>query len=155
MASPDPAALSAGSTVFCYGTLLFSEVMRLAAGVELAGRPAVASGWARYRVRGEVFPALVAQAGARTPGAIFAGVDARALARLDEFEGPLYVRRALEVERDDGVRLSAQAWMLAPGREAELTREPWNAQSFAARELRAYLAQLRARGTPYAPRSAR
>jgi gamma-glutamylcyclotransferase (GGCT)/AIG2-like uncharacterized protein YtfP len=150
VASRDPAALSPGSIVFCYGTLLFPEVMQLAAGVALAGRPALADGWARYRVRGEVFPALIAQAGARTGGAVFAGVDADALARLDAFEGSLYVRRTLEVVREDGVILGAEAWVLAPGREAELTREAWDAEAFASRDLRDYLARIRASGTPYA-----
>jgi gamma-glutamylcyclotransferase (GGCT)/AIG2-like uncharacterized protein YtfP len=150
VASPDAAALSSGSTVFCYGTLLFPEVMQLGAGVALAGRPALADGWARYRVRGEVFPALIAQAGARTRGALFAGVDAAALARLDAFEGALYTRRTLEVVREDGMRLGAQAWVLAPGREADLTDEPWDEEAFAARDLRIYLARIRASGTPYA-----
>jgi len=150
VAAPDSAALSPGSIVFCYGTLLFPEVMQLGAGAGLVGRPAFVENWARYRVRGEVFPALIAQNGARTPGAVFTGVDPAALARLDDFEGPLYVRRTLEVEREDGVRLGAQAWVLAPGREAELTREPWDVVDFAARELRGYLARIRVRGTPYA-----
>jgi gamma-glutamylcyclotransferase (GGCT)/AIG2-like uncharacterized protein YtfP len=138
------------AVVFCYGTLLFPEVMRVGSGIEPPGRPAVARGWARYRVRGEVFPALIEQAGASTRGALFEGVDAVALARLDAFEGELYVRRALEVECEDGARVSAQCWVLAPGREAELTREPWEPDAFAARELRAYVARVAARGTPYA-----
>ena len=142
--------MSSGSTVFCYGTLLFPEVMSRVAGAELVGHPAVVEGWARYCVRRQTFPALVAQPGARTEGAVFSGVDAAVLARLDAFEGPLYVRRALEVERTDGGRLFAQVWVLAPGREAELSSEPWDLQAFAARDLRAFLARVVARGTPYA-----
>jgi gamma-glutamylcyclotransferase (GGCT)/AIG2-like uncharacterized protein YtfP len=147
------------TAVFCYGTLLFPEVMQAVCGIADKGRPALAAGWARYRVRGEAFPALVEERGAHTPGAVFERVDAAALARLDAFEGPLYVRRALEVELQDGARASAQAWVIAPGREAEVTREPWDPETFAARELRAFTARVAARGTPYAadqaPRAAR
>ena len=139
-----------GSDVFCYGTLLFPEVMRVVSGIAGAGRPAVAHGWARYRVRGEAFPALIESAGVLTRGAVFERVDALALAKLDAFEGPLYVRRALEVEFDGGARASAQAWVIAPGREAEVTREPWEPDEFAVRELREFAARVAARGTPYA-----
>jgi gamma-glutamylcyclotransferase (GGCT)/AIG2-like uncharacterized protein YtfP len=136
--------------IFCYGTLLFPEVLRRVAGADLAAGPATASGWARYRVRGEVFPALVAEPGALTRGALVTGVDALALARLDAFEGPLYERRELEVEREDGTRVRAQSWVLAAGREAELTREPWDPEAFAKSELRAFSARVAARGSPYA-----
>lgn len=129
--------MSGGTSVFCYGTLLFPEVMRLVSGIGEAGRPALAPGWARYRVRGEAFPALVEQAGARTRGAVFERVGAEALARLDAFEGALYLRRALEVEYEGGARGRAQAWVLAPQHAHVLTREPWDPDAFAASELRA------------------
>jgi gamma-glutamylcyclotransferase (GGCT)/AIG2-like uncharacterized protein YtfP len=141
--------LSPLATVFCYGTLLFPDVMRAVCGAVPAARPATAIGWARYRVRKEVFPALVPQPGARTAGALF-DVDAGALARLDAFEGPLYLRREIEIECAGGARVAAQAWVLVPGREAELTREPWEPEAFAASELRAFAARVTARGTPYA-----
>lgn len=139
--------------IFCYGTLLFPEVMRAVTGGEFASIPATASGWARYRVRGEVFPALVPEAGARTPGAVFSGLDARSLAALDAFEGPLYARRILDLECADGARVEAHAWVLAAGCEAEVTRESWDPEAFACGELRAYLAQVAASGSPDSLRS--
>ncbi len=139
--------------VFCYGTLLFGEVMRLVTGREFEGLPGSALGWACYRVRGEVFPALVAEPGARTRGLVFRRVDARSLAALDAFEGPLYQRRALAIRCDDGATRAAEAFVLAPGGERALTREAWDRGDFERRELRAYCARIAASGTPYASRS--
>jgi gamma-glutamylcyclotransferase (GGCT)/AIG2-like uncharacterized protein YtfP len=141
-----------GARIFCYGTLLFPEVMRAVTGREFAGTPATLSGWARYRVRGEVFPALIPEVGALTEGVVLSDVDARSLTVLDAFEGPLYLRRELEVARADGARLAAHAWVLVPGREAELTREAWDLEHFARSELHAYLAQIAISGSPYAAR---
>ena len=77
-------------------------------------------------------------------------MDAAALARLDAFEGLMYVRRTLGVEREAGGRLFAQVWVLAPGREAEPSSEAWDPQAFAASDLRAFVARVAERGTPYA-----
>jgi gamma-glutamylcyclotransferase (GGCT)/AIG2-like uncharacterized protein YtfP len=133
--------------------LLFPEVFLAVAGVVREPRAAIATGWARYRVRGEIYPALVPEAGARTQGAVYAGIDAAALARLDAFEGPFYVRRALEVECAAGERLLAQAWVLAPGREAELTREPWTPEGLGREALLRFVAQRRAPLSRSGPRS--
>jgi len=138
-----------GSAVFCYGTLLFPEVLRAVAGVSIAGRTATVHGWARYRVHGEVFPGLIADPPSRTRGLLLEGVDALSLASLDAFEGALYQRRELEVELDDGTHMPAQCWVMAPGCEARLTREPWDPEAFAASELGAYLRQVETLGTPY------
>jgi gamma-glutamylcyclotransferase (GGCT)/AIG2-like uncharacterized protein YtfP len=151
-ARPSPYMPGPGGSVFCYGTLLFPEVLRAVAGVAPPPRSATARGWGRYRVHGEVFPGVIAQPGASTRGAVFDGIDAPALARLDAFEGELYQRVPLEVELDDGTRATAWCWVMAPGREAVLTREPWDPEDFAARELASYLRQVRELGTPYRSR---
>ena len=58
----------------------------------------------------------------------------------------------VEVELDDGTRATAWCWVMAPGREGALTREPWDAERFAERELAGYLRQVRELGTPYRSR---
>ena len=119
-----------GAALFAYGTLVLPDVLEALLGRALPAQPAQLAGYARYRVRGEVFPALAAEAGADTSGVLYTGVDQREWALLDRFEGELYVRRAVRVETPAGAR-DAWTYLVAAGREPLLTREPWDPRSFA------------------------
>jgi gamma-glutamylcyclotransferase (GGCT)/AIG2-like uncharacterized protein YtfP len=129
--------------LFAYGTLAVAPVMEAVAGRVFAAEPARLAGYARRGVRGEVFPALVAAAGAETPGVLYRGLDPRSLAALDAFEGDLYERRTLVVETAAGPA-AAEAYLAREGRRGALTGEPWDLDGFVARELPRYLAACRA-----------
>jgi hypothetical protein len=50
------------------------------------------------------------------------------------------VRRTLEVECA-GEAITAFAWVIAPGREAELTGEPWSPESLSPEEIRDFVSR--------------
>lgn len=71
-------------------------------GRRLPGVAARLDDYARHRVRGELFPAIVPRSGASTPGTLLRTLAPDDLARLDSFEGALYRRSTVEVCLDGG-----------------------------------------------------
>jgi hypothetical protein len=143
--------------VFAYGTLLQPAVLRAVTGRAFALRPARLPGFARYRLHGEVFPAIVAEPGAITAGALLEGVGPTVLAELDRYEGELYRRCAVVVERGVvpveragammgmGERVGAQVYVLAPAHRHRLAPAAWEPERFAAEQLGPYLARCQRR----------
>src|SRR3990172_499648 len=121
---------------------MFDPVMEAVAGRRFRAVPATLSGYARFRVVGQLYPGAVEQAGSSISGRLWLGLDRAALRRLDRFEGREYVRRRLPVGTAQGP-VPAEAWVIAPSRRALLAPEPWDPETFR-RHLRAYLAALRA-----------
>lgn len=129
----------APTRLFVYGTLLFDAVRARVAGRALPARPATLPGYARRAVHGAVYPGVVREPGAATHGLLVEGVDARALARLDRFEGRLYERRRLPVRLAEGGFVHAGVYLVPPARRRALADAPWDPDAFAARHLEAYL----------------
>jgi gamma-glutamylcyclotransferase (GGCT)/AIG2-like uncharacterized protein YtfP len=125
--------------IFAYGTLAFAPVMEALLGRRLPAQSAVLPGYARYQVRGERYPGIVAEAGTATPGVLWEGLDAAAVALLDRFEGSLYERRAVRVRAGAAAELAAEAYVVAEARAGALSREPWDERDFAARHLPAWV----------------
>jgi gamma-glutamylcyclotransferase (GGCT)/AIG2-like uncharacterized protein YtfP len=130
--------------LFAYGTLLIPEVMEVVAGRRLAARAAVLRGFRRRLLRGAVYPAVLPAPGEDTEGVVWSGLDQRALARLDRFEGELYERRRLAVELAEGGACEAFVYVLEPRHRALATDAPWELEVFRARHLRDYLAACHA-----------
>jgi gamma-glutamylcyclotransferase (GGCT)/AIG2-like uncharacterized protein YtfP len=125
--------------LFAYGTLAVPAVLEAVTGRRFRGQPARLRGFARQRLRGRIYPAVVAAPGASAEGRLYEGLDAATLARLDRFEGPLYVRRKLCVEPEGGAARPAEVYVLAEAARAELRPEPWDPGAFAAQHLARYL----------------
>lgn len=136
-----------GSTesLFCYGTLMFPEVMRAVAGADYPRLVAVLRGYARYRLRREVFPGVIAQAGAEVHGCLYRGLGAVALRRIDAYESEGYERRLLEVECESGERLGAWVYVVSPASRGRLDPVDWDREAFEHRYLADWLRALRAR----------
>ncbi len=146
MAGPDGrrSASSGGrrsGPVFAYGTLMFREVVAAVTGLALTGTPARLEGYARFRVRGAVYPGIRPVPGARVDGMLYSDVSARSLRLLDVFEGDLYRRQAVIVDAG-GEPLSAEAWVVRPSRERLLTDRPWEPEPFRRRHLSRYLDRI-------------
>ena len=131
--------------VFAYGTLEFAELVEAVAGRRFPSEPALLEGFARSMVRGAEYPGIAPAPGARTPGILYSGVDAAALAALDRFEGELYERREVVVRTASG-ETAALAWVLREESRHLLTGEPWDRERFAAHHLRAWLDGVTVRG---------
>jgi gamma-glutamylcyclotransferase (GGCT)/AIG2-like uncharacterized protein YtfP len=126
--------------LFCYGTLELPEVMRSVAGREFPALEARLPGYFRGMLQGAPYPGVVPRSGHVTPGTLYQGLDPRALARVDRYEGPEYRREALTVELADGSRRRAWVYVLKPSLRHRLTDAPWDQERFARGRLRSFLA---------------
>jgi hypothetical protein len=123
---------------------MLPEVTALVAGPGLEAVPARLAGYRRCRLRGAVYPGLLPVAGALTEGVLWRGLDARSLARVDRFEGELYVRALVGVEVAGGVVREAFVYVLSAVHRALACEAPWDEREFRALHLDAYLAACRA-----------
>ena len=124
--------------VFTYGSLMYPAVWERVVTGAYRALPATVRGFARRRIAGEVYPALVeAASDDAVEGILYLDVSARDLAALDRFEGEAYERIAVRVE---GERGAVEAWTY---RFRELSRvEPasWEPAGFEREGLAHFLA---------------
>ncbi len=132
---------NAAHSLFAYGTLMFPAVFRAVTGLARTGLPAMLDDYARYAVRGQPWPAMLAEIGARTDGLVYRDVPAAAWPRLDDFEGSFYFRTTVEVTLTDGTRRAAQTYLARAGTRTWLSPRAWSAEEFRRRHLAQYLAR--------------
>lgn len=128
--SEEPAAL------FVYGSLRFSEVLRVLLDRVPARRPAAVTGWRVAALRDHVYPALV-PADANAAGQLVTDLSLAEWHVLDAFEDDLYDLARLTL--DDG----HHGWASVSDANAAVLSEDWNAAEFANRELGSYLERCR------------
>lgn len=120
-------------SVFVYGTLLAPEIVHAVVGRVPASQPAALHGYARYTVKQQVYPGVIEQEGAVIEGAIYRGMHPDEWRRLDEYEGTLYVRRAVEVSVGPGSgnpTVRTQCYVVPRESASALSTEPWDLQRF-------------------------
>lgn len=127
--------------LYTYGTLQLAPIMSQIVGRQLLGQPARLSGYARYCVLGQAYPAIIEASGAEIAGVVYGGLTQHELARLDAYEGPLYVRRHVSVEVC-GQSVDACVYLLRPGQQSQLSSEPWDLERFERDHLESYLAEV-------------
>ena len=134
-----------GHDVFTYGTLMVPEVMRAVTGQAYTHQRAALHGFNRFRVRHEVYTAIIAAADASTTGRLYLGVDAASLKRLDDFEGEYYTRQSVTVmvTGDHGETHQAIAYVIADAHRHRLSDEPWDEAAFVEHHLPEFLNQMR------------
>lgn len=119
--------------LFAYGTLRVGGVWRLVVGSPPPPRiGGVARGYAAYRVRGQVYPAITPRADAATPGDIYLNVPAGVVARIDSFEGGAYQRREIAVACAGDAPRRCLAYVFPEHDPQVLTRERWAYREFVA-----------------------
>ncbi len=128
--------------LFCYGTLVFPDILRRVCGARAAGRPAVLQNHACYSVQGCVYPGVVPEPGARTHGVVYDSIDYAQLRRLDRYEGDEYERRRVFVSLADGRLCRAWTYLMREDAGDRLTEEHWDRAQFAQRHLASYLRAL-------------
>ncbi len=115
---------------FTYGSLMCADIMARATGAAFDAQPALLHGYIRHPLRGETYPAIVAQAGASVTGRLYRDLDEHALQRLDAFEGGMYERRTVTVETPAGEHLAAAAYVLRPAFAHLLGDGEWDFEAF-------------------------
>ena len=128
--------------LFCYGTLVFPEIMRRVSGARTTGSPATLAHFACYAVRGAVYPGIIFEQGARIHGIVYDGITAAQLQRIDRYEGDDYVRQRVLVSETDGRLCRAWAYVIRPGAVDRLTDECWDSALFARHYLASYLREF-------------
>ncbi|MEW6367037.1 MAG: gamma-glutamylcyclotransferase family protein [Acidobacteriota bacterium] len=112
--------------VFTYGTLMLPEIMGTVTGRAFAWTPAIARGYARYAIEGELYPGLIPEEGAETRGVVYLGIGEATVRVLDQFEGEWYVRTSIRVETGTGEPMEADAYLLRDGERHRITRTRWD-----------------------------
>lgn len=136
--------------LFTYGTLMYPEVWSIVVGKDFKTTPATLPGFEIFRVAGALYPGIIRldpptsdlRPLTSVPGLLYHNLDPAALARLDAFEGPEYIRQTITVTCQDGRELDAEAYIVPPERRDLLTDEIWTAEDF---QAQGHLAQFVAR----------
>jgi gamma-glutamylcyclotransferase (GGCT)/AIG2-like uncharacterized protein YtfP len=128
--------------LFCYGTLMFTDVMKRLTGRDFDAMEASLEDYGCYTVNGQVFPGMVSEAGAVTLGLVYTGVGDHLLQLLDRYEGELYRRRRVCATDTAGRPLQAWTYVIREERRGVLTKRVWDRQAFEREHLAAYLRTL-------------
>ena len=130
--------------VFTYGTLEIPEVMEAVTGRSLDSAEARAKGFAKFLLKGRIYPGMIAFPDAVCSGRVYYHIDRHTLDILDAFEDEVYTRECIEVEVAEGRSLQAYAYLIPPDRRECLTSTPWEPDEFMTRHLVHYLEACKA-----------
>ncbi|HEX2711558.1 MAG TPA: gamma-glutamylcyclotransferase family protein [Candidatus Acidoferrales bacterium] len=104
------------SRLFVYGTLRDDARVQEIVGRRLPSRPAILEGYCRTLDASIGYPVVHPLAGASVDGKLLEGLDDRAFAALDAYEGPEYRRVIVQVQTSDGGPAQAYAYVPVPSR---------------------------------------
>ena len=130
--------------VFTYGTLEIPEVMEAVTGQVWASAEAWAKGFAKFLLKGRIYPGMTAVQGSICSGRVYYHIDSRTLEVLDAFEDEVYTREYIEVEVAEGRSLQAYAYLISPDRRECLTSTSWQPDEFMTTHLVHYLEACKA-----------
>lgn len=127
--------------MFVYGTLMFDPVWDVLISSRYRKVDATLEGYARLRVRGEVYPGLVACDGKCVCGILVRGVAYADVQLLDRFEGDDYSRKPVTVSCAGGQVRSAQAYVFRDERRFKLSQLEWRVEDFGRDGLEKFMAE--------------
>ena len=130
--------------VFTYGTLEIPEVMEAVTGRTPASAEARARGFAKFLLKGRIYPGMIVHPRAVCSGRVYYHIDRRTLEILDAFEDDVYTRERIEVEVAEGRSLEAYAYLIPPHYRECLTSTPWKSDEFMTTHLVHYLEACKA-----------
>ena len=125
--------------LFCYGTLMFHEVMQRLSGWHFDGVAASLDDYGCYTVSGHAFPGIVYEAGAVTHGLVYTGIGDTLLRKLDRYEGDLYERVRVCVSDPQDRPLQAWTYVVPAAGRGMLSKQAWDRQTFERQYLMDYL----------------
>jgi gamma-glutamylcyclotransferase (GGCT)/AIG2-like uncharacterized protein YtfP len=126
--------------IFTYGSLMYPAVWRRVVSGDYASCAATLHGYARRRIRGELYPALIrAVPESAVAGILYRDVSAADVAALDHFEGEgeAYSRIPVRVDLAGGGTVEAWTYLYllsATGEESD-----WEPERFETRDLPRFL----------------
>ncbi|MCB1774002.1 MAG: gamma-glutamylcyclotransferase [Gammaproteobacteria bacterium] len=126
--------------LFVYGSLMAPDIMQRASGHTGTAMPARLDGYFRGTIVDETYPGIVPAEGESVSGLFYPDLGPSAVRRLDEFEGEMYERVAVEVDTAGG-RIAAQAYVVRAVFRHLLTRAPWTFDAFMRNGYRRFVAE--------------
>jgi gamma-glutamylcyclotransferase (GGCT)/AIG2-like uncharacterized protein YtfP len=120
------------TNIFTYGSLMSEDIMTLVAGCAAPSEPATLHNFRRVKIRNEEYPAIFPQNGNTVSGVLYYNLSAKALERLDHFEGEYYTRETITVQTASDGPCQAMAYVFKPAYYQLLTDEQWHFAEFLA-----------------------
>lgn len=121
---------STTKSLFTYGTLQVDEIWRRVAGKSCDTLAGTAHNFAIRQIHNAEYPGIYAALDETVSGVVYLNVDQTTLARLDSFEGRQYVRRPIEVECEDEVVRTCDAYLVAEDCLHQLSDAAWRLETF-------------------------
>ena len=130
--------------LFTYGTLMCDDIMAEVSGPDCVLNPCKVTlkGYKRRKISDENFPALVINPTGSVEGVLYPDLPDSALKRLDIYEGDMYFRETVAVEREDGKTLKATAYIIKPEHEKDLGPDDWDFGEFLRKEKEDFMKQI-------------
>lgn len=125
---------------FFYGTLMHPDVRTRVVRGSYRCEPAALTGFARYRVRGQTYPAMMEKAGEAVDGVVCFDVSDADVVRLDRFEGEDYLRQVVHPALSTGNVIRCEAYLYRIQRAERLEVDEWNMDWFQQHGLKEFLA---------------
>ena len=117
------------------------DIMQEVSGLQPDRNRGILSGYRRFCLKGEDYPAVVPDAAGRVDGVIYSNLTGMAWDRLDRFEGEMYDRRIVEVRTDDDRLLEAATYVLKAQYHDHLDPVEWDFRVFLKRGKARFLKQ--------------
>lgn len=128
-------------SVFTYGTLQVPTVMQAVTGRDFNSRPAILSGYQRFKFKDKTYPGIIKNPEYSIEGVLYSGIDPDALTLLDEFEDVAYDRCLVEVMVNDQLE-EAFVYIVNDEYKNFLSEEEWRLEEFERRYLKKYLKDI-------------
>jgi gamma-glutamylcyclotransferase (GGCT)/AIG2-like uncharacterized protein YtfP len=121
--------------IFAYGTLMIPSVMHVVTARHFGSQKAILRDYARFTVKGELYPGIIPVTDAITEGIIYFNVDELSLRRLDTFEGDFYQRTQIRVETEGKGILNAETYVVKSEYLGYLSLKAWDVNEFIQKDL--------------------
>lgn len=100
------------SDLFTYGTLMCDDIMFSVTGNHYSSIDGVLQGYQKYKVRDEVYPAMLAKKKEAAEGVIYKNLLDDDWNKLDIFEGHRFDRMVVQIDTKDGSIIQAHTYIL-------------------------------------------
>ena len=116
--------------LFTYGSLMCCDIFERVAACSPYSTDAFLKDYQRKSIQDASFPGITFQTGSAVKGVLYFSLDNESIARLDLFEGDLYVRETVQVKTVDGQPFQAQTYVIRPEYTNRLSEKLWNFSEF-------------------------
>ena len=106
------------------------DIMWKISGSKLVQLPGILKGFSRRVVKGELYPAIIADSENCVQGIVYTDVSESAWSRLDDFEGEMYDRRRVTIELLSGTAILADAYICKHAFLHCLDAKDWDFEEF-------------------------